>query len=148
MTLFDAMAITASGLDAHSARLKISAANMANMATPNYQRQIPVLATREGASFHEVLSQTRSGNASAMQQREGGGVTLLGTVADPTPGKRVYQPQHPQADAEGYITLSNTNPLNEMADAMMANRMYEANLSMFSIIRTMANKAIDAGSGR
>jgi flagellar basal-body rod protein FlgC len=148
MTLFNSMDITSSGMDTNASRVRIAATNVANMATPNYKRQIPVLAQRGHQPFTQVLAQLKEGNTQALLQKSSDGVSLLGTVEDSTPGKKLYQPEHPQADAEGYITLSNSNPLSDMADAMMANRMYEANLSMFSIIRTMANKAIDAGSGR
>ncbi|MFM7390511.1 MAG: flagellar basal body rod protein FlgC [Vampirovibrionales bacterium] len=148
MTLFNSMDITSSGMDAHAARVRIAATNVANMATPNFKRQIPILVQQGQQPFEQVMQQIRQGNTQALKQQSVEGVSLLGVVEDPSLGKKLYQPEHPQADAEGYITLSNSNPLADMADAMMANRMYEANLSMFSILRTMANKAIDAGSGR
>ena len=151
MTLLQTMNINATGMDVQAARVRIHANNMANLGTPGYQRQIPVLAERSGASFQSLLWQNQAAGG-AQSLLYGGastlGVSLLGTVSDATPGKAVYMPNHPEADKDGYVTLSNSNPLSDMADAMVANRMYEANLSLYGILRTMANKAIEVGSGR
>jgi flagellar basal-body rod protein FlgC len=149
MSLLQAMAATASGLDTHAARIRIHASNMANLGTPGYVRQIPVLGETAKLPFSAVmgLAQKQGANAT-LGQGDGVGVQLLGTVDDPTPGKKLYMPNHPEADKEGYVTMSNTNPLGDMADALVANRMYEANLSMYGILKSMASRAIELGSGR
>jgi flagellar basal-body rod protein FlgC len=76
------------------------------------------------------------------------GVAMLGTAQDPTPGKKLYMPYHPDADEQGYVEASTANPLVDMADAVMANRMYEASLSAYGILKTMASRAVQIGSGR
>ena len=74
-----------------------------------------------------------------------GGVVFNGCVEDPTIGERIYSPGHPDADENGYIRASNVNAMVDMADAVMAQRAYEANLALVNISRQMANKALDIG---
>ena len=74
-----------------------------------------------------------------------GGVVFNGCVEDPTVGERIYSPGHPDADANGYIRSSNVNAMVDMADAIMAQRAYEANLALVNISRSMAAKAVEIG---
>ena len=74
-----------------------------------------------------------------------GGVVFTGVVEDPTLGERIYRPGHPDADANGYIRSSNVNAMVDMADAIMAQRAYEANLAVVNITRTMASRAVEIG---
>ena len=74
-----------------------------------------------------------------------GGVVFNGCVEDPTIGERIYAPGHPDADANGYIRSSNVNAMVDMADAIMAQRAYEANLALVNISRSMAAKAVEIG---
>lgn len=74
-----------------------------------------------------------------------GGVVFNGSVEDPTLGDKIYKPGHPDADSNGYIRASNVNPMVEMADAILAQRAYEANLALVSITKSMAQKAIEIG---
>jgi flagellar basal-body rod protein FlgC len=74
-----------------------------------------------------------------------GGVVFNGCVEDPTVGERIYSPGHPDADANGYIRASNVNAMVDMADAIMAQRAYEANLALINISRSMANRATEIG---
>lgn len=149
MTLDGALSISAMGLDAQTERIQVHSANIANLHTPNYIRQIPVLTQNSVMPFDAMLAQMRSGGViGTLAQSIPQGVRLSGTVNDPTPGKRIYMPDHPEADKLGYVTMSNSNVLGDMADAMGASRMYEANLAMVGTIRSMANKAIELGKGR
>ena len=74
-----------------------------------------------------------------------GGVVFNGVVEDPTMGERIYRPGHPDADANGYIRSSNVNAMVDMADAVMAQRAYEANLAVVNITRAMASRATEIG---
>ena len=74
-----------------------------------------------------------------------GGVAFNGTVEDPTLGDKIYKPGHPDADANGYIRASNVNPSIEIADAILAQRAYEANLALVNISKSMAQTAIEIG---
>jgi len=146
MGILDSMYIGSNALKAHGNRLDVHAKNIANIDTPNYVRKIPVLNTIRGESFGAILNNMQDGsfglgNAGALQ----GGVSYGGIVEDPTPGERIYKPGHPDADANGYIRSSNVNPMVDIADAMMAQRAYEANLSVMNITKTMAMKATEIG---
>lgn len=148
MTLQNAMAISSEGMTLQSDRLKVSANNIANIDTPNYVRKIPVIIENNSVSFEEVLSQMRNGVIQTGIAFSPNGATFAGVVADPTPGKRVYRPNHPDADKDGYITMSNVNPLTDIADATVAARVYEANLAVIGITKAMASRAVDIGRGQ
>ncbi len=146
MGILEAMNIGSNALKAHGLRLDIHAKNIANVDTPNYVRRIPVLNASEDMSFHNVLNTMKedtfsTGTIPYLQ----GGVVFNGCVEDPTVGDLVYSPGHPDADANGYIRLSNVNAMVDMADAILAQRAYEANLALVNISRSMATKAIEIG---
>ena len=147
MTLSSAFDISVAGLTAHSERMKLHANNIANVNTPGYIRKIPVLAENTYTNFEDVLTQMRSGVISTGISYGPSGVTMAGVALDPTPGKKVYQPGHPEADKNGYVTLSNVDVMSDMADAMGVSRLYEANLAVVGIVKNMANKALEIGRG-
>ena len=80
---------------------------------------------------------TGTGDGSA-----GGGVKAVQIVDDPSPMRRVYDPSHPDADAQGYVTLPNVNPVTEMVDMMTATRAYEANIAAIDSAKSMAQQAL------
>lgn len=146
MGILDSMYIGSKALKAHGNRLDIHAKNIANIDTPNYVRKIPVLNTIKGESFGAILNNMQDGtfglgSTGGLQ----GGVSYGGIVEDPTPGERIYKPGHPDADANGYIRSSNVNAMVDIADAMMAQRAYEANLAVMNITKAMALKAAEIG---
>ena len=146
MSILESFNIGSNALKAHGLRLDIHAKNVANIDTPNYVRKIPVLNATEDMSFHGLMNTMKndvfgSGTLSYLQ----GGVTFSGVVEDPTLGEKIYRPGHPDADENGYIRSSNVNPMVEMADAIMAQRAYEANLALVNITKSMALKAIEIG---
>lgn len=146
MGILDSMDIGANGLRVHGTRLDVCAKNMANADTPNYVRKIPVINSTDDISFGGVMNAMKndvfsSGATSYLQ----GGVTFTGVIDDPTQGQKIYSPGHPDADKEGYIRASNVNPMVEMADAMLAQRAYEANLALINITKSMALKAVEIG---
>jgi len=151
MSMSSAMNISSEGLDAASQRLEIYAHNIANLGTPYYKRKIPVVSENQVGGFESVLGEVALGSGGVMKASLSagpGGAAMVGTVEDPTPGNRVYQPGHPQADKDGYVTYSNVNVLNDMADATMAQRLYEANLAVITIVKSMANRALEIGRGQ
>ncbi|MGE0201435.1 MAG: flagellar basal body rod protein FlgC [Candidatus Melainabacteria bacterium] len=147
MTLNASFEIASSALAAHSERLKVHANNIANMNTPYYQRKIPVLQAQTQEPFERVIArlQTPNGLIETGMMTDSGGVQVSGVMLDPTPGRRIYQPGHPEADADGFVTLSNVNPLSDMTDAIESQRQYEANLAVVGIVKNMANRAMDIG---
>jgi flagellar basal-body rod protein FlgC len=131
---------SSAALDAERTRLEVIAQNIANANTTRgpdgrpYQRQ-------------EVVFQ------SVLQQAQGGGGGLPGSSApqvariqkDPRPGKTVYEPGHPDADANGMVQMPNVNIYEEMADMIAASRSYEANLAVVKNGKSMAEQALSLG---
>lgn len=149
MTLLSAMTVAASGMTTHTKRAQVHAVNIANLGTPGYKRQIPILRQQAGMPFANVLEQVnRAGSAAELASFSEAGVAFAGTAQDPRQGQKIYMPQHPLADANGYVEASTADALVDMSDALMANRMFEANLSVYGILKTMANRSVELGSGR
>jgi flagellar basal-body rod protein FlgC len=136
MNLISGIDVTAGALNAQKTRLDVVAQNIANAQTtrgPNggaYQRQV--------VSFESELIK-RSGAASLQSVR------IAGISPDRTPGQQVYNPQHPDAGADGLVTMPNVNLSYEMVDLITASRAYEANLSVVKNARQMAMKALEIG---
>lgn len=136
MNLISGIDVTAGALNAQKTRLDIVAQNIANAQTtrtPNggpYQRQV--------VSFESELVR-RIGGLSLQSVKVGN------IQPDRTPGQQVYNPQHPDAGADGLVTMPNVNLSYEMVDLITASRAYEANLSVVKNARQMAMKALEIG---
>lgn len=135
ISAFNIFRISGSGLTAERLRMDTIANNLANANTTRterggpYRRQMPI--------FAEVLSQRRS--------PVGQGVRVLGIVDDPSEPRLVYDPQHPDADADGYVEMPNINVVKEMVDLITATRAYEANITAINGAKAMAQKALEIG---
>lgn len=146
MGILDSIDIGANALKAQGLRLDVHAKNIANVDTPNYIRKIPLLNATDNVSFSGVMSDMQNGIfADGSSAYLKGGVTFSGIAEDPRLGEKIYKPGHPDADKDGYIRASNVNPMVEMADAMMAQRAYDANLALINITKSMALKAVEIG---
>lgn len=146
MGILDSMEIGTNGLKVHSLRLDIAAKNVANVDTPNYIRKIPVLKCAQEISFQGVMNDLDNNVFAEMSTPSPkGGVAFAGVLEDPTLGDKIYRPGHPDADQNGYVRASNVNPMVDMADAMLAQRAYEANLALINITKSMAAKAVEIG---
>jgi flagellar basal-body rod protein FlgC len=138
MNLIAGINVTSGALSAQKTRLDIVAQNIANAQTTRtpaggpYQRQV--------VSFETELVRAGGNGNSALQ-----GVRLGAIAADRTPGQQVYNPQHPDAGADGLVTMPNVNIAYEMVDLITASRAYEANLSVVKNARQMAKKALEIG---
>ena len=77
--------------------------------------------------------------------KSNGGVKITKVIEDPTPGKMIYDPEHPDADADGYVELPNVEVPREMIDMMSASRSYESNVQVINAIKSMASKALEIG---
>ena len=150
MGYMTAFQIGASALQAQRLRLDIISNNIANSQTTKttaggaYQRQDVVLsANNQRSPFSNLLLF----NSSLNNQVTGlDGVRVNKIITDTTPGTRVYDPTHPDADAQGYVTYPNVNMVVEMTNMLSASRSYEAGLSIVDAARSMAIKAIDIGN--
>jgi flagellar basal-body rod protein FlgC len=150
MGMFDAIDIAASGLSAERLRMDVTAENLANAQTtrgPNggpYQRKSVVLQTARPDGFATQLAQASEGGVpGAPAAQAPGGVQAVGIVTDAAPPRRVYDPGHPDADAQGYIALPNVNPVTEMVDLISSQRAYEANVTALQTAKQMFSKTFE-----
>lgn len=110
-----------SGMEVQSRRMGVTAENISNADTPGYRRKLLMI---DPASSGDQFRATR-------------------VMLDDAEGTQNYDPQHPMANAEGYVTLSNVSLVTELADMREANRSYEANLNSFQQARTMYRSLLD-----
>jgi flagellar basal-body rod protein FlgC len=128
-------------LNAERTRLESAVSNLANMESTRgpdgqpYRRRDVVLEAAPVDSFDAAL-----GRASGAT-----GVRVAGVVEDQTPFRRRYEPNHPDADSEGYVALPNVEPAEEMVDMIGAARAYQANLTAIGLIRDMVQRALELG---
>jgi len=135
--IFRAMQISASGLTAERFRLDLIANNIANVHTTRTEQGGPF--RRKSAVFAESLQDARRGL--------GGGVRVAQVLADRTPPRLVFEPEHPDADAEGYVAYPNINMVQEMVDMITATRAYEANVTALNASKSMFLRALEIGRG-
>ena len=145
MSIFGSLDISASALSAERLRMDVTAENLANAQTTRgadgqpYRRKEVVLQEAAG-SFGASLSAAMGPN----QGTQGGGVEVAGVVQDTaTPLKRVYDPGHPDADAQGYVSMPNVDTVTEMVDLISAQRAYEANVTAMQAAKTLFTKTLE-----
>ena len=144
MGLFDAIDVAGSGLSAERLRMDVTAENLANAQTTRganggpYRRKEVVLAQSQGGGGFGAQLAGAMGGA-----RKPGGVQVAGIQEDPTPPRMVYDPSHPDADAQGYVQMPNVNSVSEMVDLISASRAYEANVTAMQTAKTMFAKTLE-----
>jgi flagellar basal-body rod protein FlgC len=144
MSLFGGLEISASGLTAERLRMDVTAENLANAQTTRgadgqpYRRKEVVLQEAPG-SFGASLSKAMGGGTAS----QGGGVQVAGVVQDSSPLKRVYDPGHPDADAQGYVSMPNVDTVTEMVDLIGASRAYEANVTAMNAAKQMFSRTLE-----
>jgi flagellar basal-body rod protein FlgC len=143
MSLFDAIDTAASGLSAERMRMDVTAENLANAQTTRgadgqpYRRKVVTL-EQAGGGFGASLNGALKGGGGG-----GAGVRVAGISADATPNRLVYDPGHPDADARGYVSMPNVQPVTEMVDLISASRGYEANVTVMQTAKQMFAKTLD-----
>lgn len=150
MSMFAGMDTSASALTANRLRLDTIAANIANANSTRsrqvngvwepYRRKMVDLAPKTNQSFDNVL-EAAIGMVSPSSQEAGVRVTAI--REDTTPFKRVYNPDHPDADPNGYVSLPNVDVMKEMVDMISASRAYEANVTALNAAKSMMLKALE-----
>ena len=142
MGMFDALEVSASGLTAERLRMDVTAQNLANAQTTRgadgqpYRRKEVVLAERQGGGFGAALQ-------GAMSAGKPAGVEVAAISEDQTPLKQIYDPSHPDADANGYVQMPNVDPVAEMVDLISAQRAYEANVTAMQAAKQMFSKTLE-----
>ena len=140
MTILD---IGASALSAERTHLNVISMNLANVNTTQTPEGGPY--RRKSVVFKEAPLTPFSREMQNALDRELRGVRVKAILPDKRPFKRVYDPCHPDADAEGYVNYPDINVVEEMANMMTAMRTYEANVSAITSAKTMFNKALEIG---
>jgi flagellar basal-body rod protein FlgC len=145
MGFLDALQASASGLSAQRVRMRLIANNLANMHTTRtpeggpYQRREPIFAAEspDNATFHDMLK----------AQQEGGVVEVrtVDIIKDGRDPIRKYEPDHPDADETGFISLPNISVTEEMVNLVSASRSYEANVAAIKATKNMVMKALEIG---
>lgn len=125
MAVFQGLAISASGMNAHQLWQEVVAVNIANAETTR---------TPSGEPFRRKL---------LVLMQNGLGVRVAVITDDPSPFRLVYDPSHPDADPNGYVRLPNVHPILEMVDLMAATRGYELNAQAFALQRQMLQQTLD-----
>lgn len=150
MSFWDTLRIGASALSAQRLRLDVIANNIANAETTRtksggaYQRQDVVFAPQGTNSFLPGFLQARR-NLENGPEPDTAGVRVASIMTDQSPGAQVYDPTHPDANADGYVTYPNVNLVVEMTNMLSATRSYEAGLSVIDAAKNMALKALEIG---
>jgi flagellar basal-body rod protein FlgC len=142
MSMFQIFNVSGSAVSAQSQRLNVVASNLANadtVAGPDGQaykaRQVTFQTQLMGAQGAGVLP----GPGAAA------GVKVSTITEDQTPGRRVHDPKHPAADAEGYVTYSNVNAVEEMVNMISASRSYQNNVEVMNTAKTLLLKTLQLG---
>jgi flagellar basal-body rod protein FlgC len=163
MSFFRTMSINASAMSANQLRLDIVSQNLANAETTRTESGGPY--RRKVVHFEEIsdgrrFSATMRSAVSVHQQSTTGrtrrgmdtmvglGVRVREITEDPAPNPMVYDPEHPDADENGYVHQSNVNVVYEMVNMLSANRSFEANLTAFNTTKAMAQRTLEISQSR
>ena len=138
MSLSRIFDIAGSAVSAQSQRLNVVASNLANADT---------VAGPDGSWYkaREVVFQTAAMGAAAVRDAASAGVRVSTITEDSSPGRRVHDPKHPGADADGYVTYSNVNPVEEMVNMISASRSYQNNIEIMNTARSLLLKTLQIG---
>ncbi len=138
MSMLNIFNVSGSAASAQSQRLNVVASNLANadtVAGPNGQaykaRQVTFQTQLMGAGGNDPTA---------------AGVTVSSIGEDQSAGRRVHDPKHPSADADGYVTYSNVNAVDEMVNMISASRSYQNNLEVMNTAKTLLLKTIQLGT--
>jgi flagellar basal-body rod protein FlgC len=133
MSLFNIFNIAGSAMTAQSQRLNVVASNLANVDSATGPDGKPYRAKQVVFSTVPTAGQP------------GEGVKVAAVVEDNSPMKVVYDPKHPMADARGYVTMPNVNPVDEMVNMISASRSYQNNVDVMNTSKTLLIKTLTLG---
>jgi flagellar basal-body rod protein FlgC len=138
MSMFQIFNVSGSAVSAQSQRLNVVASNLANadtVAGPDGQ----AYKARQVTFQTELMGQVGNPDAAAA------GVKVSNISENQTPGRRVHDPKHPQADADGYVTYSNVNAVEEMVNMISASRSYQNNIEVMNTAKSLLLKTLQMG---
>jgi len=138
MSLLNVFEIAGSAMTAQSQRLNAVASNLANADSVTSSNGQPYRAKQVVFSASPIAGATAAGAAAR-------GVVVTGVIEDISPGRQLYDPKHPMADAQGYITMPNVNVIEEMVNMIAASRAYQNNIEMLNTAKTLMLKTLTLG---
>jgi flagellar basal-body rod protein FlgC len=142
MSMLKILDVAGSAVSAQSQRLNVVASNLANADT---------VAGTDGSFYkaRQVIFKTAlMGNQVGANANEAStGVRVSDITENQAPGRRVLDPKHPSADANGYVTYSNVSPVEEMVNMISASRSYQNNVEVMNTARTLLLKTLQIGQG-
>ena len=133
MSMFSIFGVSGSAISAQSQRLNVVASNLANADS---------VAGPDGQAYKArqvVFKTTPVGNEAAL------GVRVSDVIESTQPQRKVHNPTHPQADAQGYVTQSNVNPVEEMVNMISASRSYQNNVEVMNTAKSLMLKTLQMG---
>ena len=133
MSMFSIFSVSGSAISAQSQRLNVVASNLAN---------VDAVAGPDGKAYkaRQVVFQT-----APMGADSAAGVRVSTIQESNTPGKRIHDPSHPLADAEGYVSHSNVNAVEEMVNMISASRSYQNNVEVMNTAKSLLLKTLQMG---
>ena len=146
MSFLSSLNISGSALTAQKLRMDVIAQNISNAQTTKTENGTPY--RRKMVVFQENDNQTKFENVLSDAQEKAqytGGVKVSSIVEDPSDLKPVYDPSNPDANENGYVMMPNVDTAKEMIDMISSTRSYEANVTAFNSIKSMAEKALEIG---
>lgn len=152
MSFLSSFNLVGSGLTAQQLRLDVISENVTNMNTTRtenggpYRRKVVVLESQDNRdSFRMALARSRGMTVSNAGFTTTGGVRVAEIGEDPSDLKLMYDPTHPDANPEGYVSLPNVDLVKEITDAMAATQAYSANITAFNTLKTVISKGMEIG---
>ena len=136
MSMMNIFNVSGSAASAQSQRLNVVASNLANADT---------VAGPDGQAYkaRQVTFQTQL--VGAQNDPTTAGVKVRSITEDQTAGRRVHDPKHPSADADGYVTYSNVNAVEEMVNMISASRSYQNNIEVMNTAKSLLMKTLQMG---
>jgi len=138
MSLFNVFNIAGSGVQAQSQRLNVVASNLANAES---------VAGPDGQPYkarHVVFQAQAVGSDAGDNQTPGVRVSQI--IEDDSPLRKVYDPKHPLADEQGYVSMPNVNAVDEMVNMISASRSYQSNIEVMNTAKSLLQKTLQLGS--
>lgn len=144
MSFLKSMNISASGLSAERVRMNVISSNIANAQTtrtpeggPYKRKDVVFTARNSGLAFEDLMKQAFDPNLKEVKVDD--------IVTDQKEAKMVYNPQHPDANKEGFVAMPNISVMEEMVNLISSTRNFEANATAFNETKSMAQTALNIG---
>lgn len=152
MAFLSSMNIVGSGMTAQQLRLDVISENITNINTTRteaggaYRRKMVVLQSESGQSGFQAAMAAAAGNTvSSLDPPIAGGVRVAEIAEDPSTLPLIYDPSHPDANADGYVEMPNVTLVKELTDAMAATQAFSANVTAFNTLKEVVSRGLEIG---